>query len=246
MPLDQILRQAIRSATTCKYAGQLLLNHSHFSSRLNKPTNTISLSLNPNLKGKTHMTKTLKTLALTAALAFASIGAQAQQIVQDSSFSTVIGQGPWYVGGGTPVTNGTEHATLNAGASFYQSFGIVETGQYTVGFDVLSSADASIAAGEVRSRVFLSSDVGAGDFSNPVAWLGATPTATSTFAGPGRMEYTLNGVAGQSYHLYVSGFGDGVKLDNLTVTAVPEPESYAMMLAGLGALGVLSRRRKTA
>jgi hypothetical protein len=30
----------------------------------------------------------------------------------------------------------------------------------------------------------------------------------------------------------------------LAVTAVPEPETYAMMLAGLGALGFLARRRK--
>jgi hypothetical protein len=31
-----------------------------------------------------------------------------------------------------------------------------------------------------------------------------------------------------------------------TVTAtVPEPETYAMMLAGLGALGFLARRRKS-
>ena len=32
----------------------------------------------------------------------------------------------------------------------------------------------------------------------------------------------------------------------LAVTAVPEPETYAMMLAGLGALGFLARRRKGA
>lgn len=192
------------------------------------------------------MTKTLKTLALAAALAFTSVGAQAQQIVQDPSFSTVIGQGPWYVGSGNPVTNGAENATLAAGDSFYQSFSLTENGQYTIAFDALSSADASIIAGEVRSRIFNSTDVGAGDFSSPVAWLGSTPTATSTFSQPTHFEYTLNGVAGQSYHLYVSGFGDGVKLDNLTVTAVPEPESYAMMLAGLGAIGMMARRRKTA
>lgn len=42
----------------------------------------------------------------------------------------------------------------------------------------------------------------------------------------------------------VSISGDGVVLDNLTFTAaVPEPESYAMLLAGLGLMGVVARRR---
>jgi hypothetical protein len=35
-------------------------------------------------------------------------------------------------------------------------------------------------------------------------------------------------------------------IDNVTVTAVPEPESYAMLLAGLGAIGFMSRRRRQA
>jgi hypothetical protein len=29
-----------------------------------------------------------------------------------------------------------------------------------------------------------------------------------------------------------------------TVTAVPEPETYAMLLAGLGLMGVVARRRQ--
>lgn len=42
----------------------------------------------------------------------------------------------------------------------------------------------------------------------------------------------------------VSISGDGVVLDNLTYTQpVPEPESYAMLLAGLGLLGAVTRRR---
>ena len=33
------------------------------------------------------------------------------------------------------------------------------------------------------------------------------------------------------------------QFDNINVAAVPEPESYAMFLAGLGLLGFAARRR---
>jgi len=42
----------------------------------------------------------------------------------------------------------------------------------------------------------------------------------------------------------ISFKGNGVVLDNLTVAApVPEPETYAMLLAGLGLIGAAARRR---
>jgi hypothetical protein len=37
---------------------------------------------------------------------------------------------------------------------------------------------------------------------------------------------------------------DAWGVDNITVTAVPEPETYAMLLAGLGLLGFAARRRQ--
>ena len=50
----------------------------------------------------------------------------------------------------------------------------------------------------------------------------------------------------------ILGFNDGLRVDadfddqviGLKVTPVPEPETYALMLAGLGALGFISRRRR--
>jgi hypothetical protein len=36
------------------------------------------------------------------------------------------------------------------------------------------------------------------------------------------------------------------EVDNFRVTAVPEPGTYALMLAGLGALGFMAKRRKAA
>ncbi len=49
------------------------------------------------------------------------------------------------------------------------------------------------------------------------------------------------------------GFGSGVTFSasyhahdvTLTVTAVPEPEQYLMLLAGLGLMGAVARRRRT-
>ena len=59
--------------------------------------------------------------------------------------------------------------------------------------------------------------------------------------------YTLGG----AYQL-ILGFNDGLRVDadyddlvvGLNVAAIPEPETYALMLAGLGAIGFIGRRRQ--
>lgn len=70
-----------------------------------------------------------------------------------------------------------------------------------------------------------------------------------SFAGSVFTPYTLGG----AFDL-ILGFNDGLRVDadyddmvvGLTVTPVPEPETYALMLAGLGALGFVGRRRRLA
>ncbi len=60
-----------------------------------------------------------------------------------------------------------------------------------------------------------------------------TPNVSFNVAAGGSLLFSLASTNFDQF--YISG---------MTVTAVPEPETYAMMLAGLGLLGVMARRRK--
>lgn len=54
-------------------------------------------------------------------------------------------------------------------------------------------------------------------------------------AGDSGLLFALRGVPGANF---------GMALQNVQVAAVPEPGTYAMLLAGLGALAFVGRRRK--
>ncbi len=73
--------------------------------------------------------------------------------------------------------------------------------------------------------------------------------ANNTFSG------TYTGQVGGTFGTYFGGITTGAELDfltaataqyGLTVVAVPEPETYAMMLAGLLGVAGIARRRKAA
>ena len=87
----------------------------------------------------------------------------------------------------------------------------------------------------------------AGSYSNPSQYLGFSNTLTAgnhtltiyglewCCSGPQQAQFQAVGS-----NTFVSfGNNDGL------VSAVPEPESYAMMLAGLGLMGTMVRRRKS-
>lgn len=61
-----------------------------------------------------------------------------------------------------------------------------------------------------------------------------------TLALLGATSFTKVGIGG----LDVLGASQGFDLDAVAITAVPEPETYALMLAGLGLVGWMARRQR--
>jgi hypothetical protein len=86
----------------------------------------------------------------------------------------------------------------------------------------------------------------------PVSFSSASVGSLLGDADASAAGFSFSNVGAGSYVVKASGFlsgtaqiqGTGFVGANFSVTAVPEPESYALMLAGLGLVGVLSRRRK--
>jgi hypothetical protein len=88
-------------------------------------------------------------------------------------------------------------------------------------------------------------------FSNPNGMMfdaDDSLVSVSSLPGPGQLALALPSQAAGNYYLQVTGVANGtsggIYTGAISVTAVPEPETYAMMLAGLAALGFLARRRQ--
>ena len=158
-----------------------------------------------------------------------------------------------------PVVGGREDAMINTTAGVltatFLGFEALDTDTFT--FSVASgtlsnkgalnaSISGPVSAGALNftfADVFQGTAIGngqnLGDFTS-YAVLGS-------FAGAVFTPFTLGG----AYDL-ILGFNDGLRVDSdyddmvvgLKVVAIPEPETYALLMAGLGAVGFVARRRR--
>ncbi|CAM8668345.1 FxDxF family PEP-CTERM protein [Rhodoferax sp. TBRC 17660] len=139
-------------------------------------------------------------------------------------------------------------AVASLGAQASTSAPAVVTGSFN---QALSTVDVLGLSNLTGTIDYLVSAVGASGTSytaSPIANL-----TTSLYKGGALQStatgstFSFNNLGSGTYSLWASGqvLGGGFNLviAQYDVTPVPEPESYAMLLAGLGVMGMIARRR---
>ena len=89
------------------------------------------------------------------------------------------------------------------------------------------------------------------DTSHATLWIGNSKVDLNNFisADAARAGWVLSNATGINDHGVIIGNAYNINTGNThayMLSPVPEPETYAMMIAGLGLLGFMARRRKTA
>ncbi len=175
--------------------------------------------------------KIAKSMMAAAVFAAASFGASAYaaDISQAPEAMAVLDNTAFF---------GDTFAASNNGNTFADQFTFSVSSQPATLNAIVASISGSAATGLDISNLGLYTS-------------GGTLVTSGTLGSSGAMDiWTLNGgtLAVGNYYLQVSGsmvsntggsFGGSVMLQ-----PVPEPETYGMMLAGLGVVGLLARRRK--
>ena len=143
-----------------------------------------------------------------------------------------------------PVTEGQQAVQIEApGDSISQSFATVIGTHYTLSFDMTAfSGYGGPGLGHASCPCTSILDVSVGPASATVnsSSLGYVTQTLDFTADASTTTLTLMNPS------FPPGIGNYPEVDNVSVAAVPEPETYALMLAGLGALGFVARRRRAA
>jgi PEP-CTERM motif len=200
------------------------------------------------------MQKSLTSIAAALLLATLASGAQAQNLITNGDFempavATDSFETYTNLGGygatlwGSDSTSGTHKIVDVAGNQFmqfgggdsaYTAFGVGAAGAYNLNFNYAGSGFWALY--NVNTSSYVS--------NGPLVQLNGSGSDSTALTLSGSTSYKLFfGSMGAG----LPGMVTGLQLDDVSisaVTAVPEPESYAMLAAGLGVLGFISRRRQ--
>ena len=194
------------------------------------------------------MKKSLIAYAAAAVISAATSGA-AQAV---TLFAENFDAGNAFVGG-TRINDGTDDylllSVLSPTASKTLTFGALA--QLTLSFwysGISSTNNGTVTLTDAMGGIVSSSVLGntpgdAIDYgkNNP----GPLTGGNNDFDKP--FTYSLSNLAAGNYTLSFSkgaGLLNSVKIDDVVLTAVPEPETYALMLGGLGIVAWVARRRR--
>jgi len=190
---------------------------------------------------------------VAASLAVTAFGASAQNLVVNGSFeANSQASGTWNIynnltgwTGNTNIElrnnvagaaqNGANYVELDTTRNMSMSQMVTGFGEYTLSF--WYSAREGVRAGSNGL------DFSFGNLTGSLLQNTAGAVSGNNwqhFVG----NVTLNGATALTFSAMGVSDSYGASLDNVSVTAVPEVETYAMMLAGLGLIGTIARRRK--
>lgn len=115
----------------------------------------------------------------------------------------------------------------------------------TLGFNLLNAATSITVSFMAASST--STSAGNALVSIDVGPVQSQPILATNVVNPGGtlISQTFAGSFLAGYHsLKIDNSAIGFRVDDVSVTAVPEPGTYAMLLAGLAAVGFVAKRRK--